>query len=83
MPVEEDKPEFPAKQEILLSQKRAIDTNYGYNAIFIAIKEYVIWNNMAKDIKVFVKSCLHCVSSASGEKVARPLGTQVHATKPS
>jgi transposase InsO family protein len=41
--------------------------NRAYEATFGAIKEYVAWTTMAKDVKVFVP---------------RPLGTQLHATKP-
>jgi hypothetical protein len=37
---------------------------------------------MAKDVKVFVQNCLHCVATIPGDKVTRPLGTQLHATKP-
>jgi hypothetical protein len=37
---------------------------------------------MAKDVKVFVQNCLNCVATIPGEKVRRPLGTQLHATKP-
>jgi transposase InsO family protein len=37
---------------------------------------------MAKDVKVFVQNCLHCVATIPGDKVPRPLGTQLHATKP-
>jgi hypothetical protein len=49
-----------------------------------AIKEflYVAWTTMAKDVKVFVQNCLHCVATIPGGKVQRPLGTQLHATKP-
>jgi Integrase zinc binding domain len=47
-----------------------------------AIKEYVTWTTMAKDVKVFVQNCLHCVAALPGDKVPRPLGTQLHATKP-
>jgi hypothetical protein len=38
---------------------------------------------MAKDIKVFVQNCLHCVSNFPREKLPRILATQFHATKPS
>jgi hypothetical protein len=31
---------------------------------------------------VFVQNCLHCVATIPGDKVPRPLGTQLHATKP-
>jgi hypothetical protein len=37
---------------------------------------------MAKNVKVFVQICLHCVATVPGDKVPRPLGTQLHATKP-
>jgi hypothetical protein len=37
---------------------------------------------MAKDVKVFVQNCLHCVATVTGDKVPRLLGTQLHATKP-
>jgi hypothetical protein len=37
---------------------------------------------MAKDVKVFVQNCLHCVATSPGDKVPCPLDTQLHATKP-
>jgi hypothetical protein len=37
---------------------------------------------MAKDVKVFVQNCLHCVATIPRDKVPRPLGTHLHATKP-
>jgi hypothetical protein len=37
---------------------------------------------MAKDVKVFVQNCLNCVATIPGDKVPRPLGTQLHAIKP-
>jgi Integrase zinc binding domain len=54
-----------------------------YEATLGAIKEYVAWTTMAKDVKVFVKNCLHCVATIPEDKVLRLLGTQLHATKPS
>jgi RNase H-like domain found in reverse transcriptase/Integrase zinc binding domain len=53
-----------------------------YEATLGAIKEYVARKTMAKDVKVFVQNCLHCVATVPGDKVPRPLGTQLHATKP-
>jgi Integrase zinc binding domain len=53
-----------------------------YEATLGAIKEYVAWTTMAKDVKVFVQNCLHCAATIPGDKVPRPLGTQLHATKP-
>jgi Integrase core domain/Integrase zinc binding domain len=53
-----------------------------YEETLTAIKEYLAWTTMAKNVKVFVQNCLHCVATIPGDKVPRPLGTQLHATKP-
>jgi Integrase zinc binding domain len=53
-----------------------------YEATLEAIKEYVAWTTMAKDVKVFVQNCLHCVATTTGDKVPHPLGTHLHATNP-
>jgi Integrase core domain/Integrase zinc binding domain len=53
-----------------------------YEVTLGAIKEYVTWTTMAKDVKVFVQNCLHCVATIHGDKVPRPLGTQLHAITP-
>jgi Integrase core domain len=37
---------------------------------------------MAKDVKVFVQNCLHRVATIPGDKVPRPLGMPLIATKP-
>jgi hypothetical protein len=52
-----------------------------YEATLGAIKEYVARTTMAKDVKVFVQNCLHCVATIPGEKMPRLLGTQLHETK--
>jgi Integrase zinc binding domain len=46
------------------------------------LAQYFIWANMDDTIEKFVTSCLHCLSSAPGNKVPRPLGEAIHATKP-
>jgi Integrase zinc binding domain len=52
-----------------------------YEATLGAIKEYVAWTTIAKDVMVFVQNCLDWVTTIPGDKVPRPLGTQLHATK--
>jgi hypothetical protein len=52
-----------------------------YEATLGAIKEYVAWTTMAKNVKVFVQNSLHHVTTIPGDKVLRPLGTQVHECK--
>jgi hypothetical protein len=39
-------------------------------------------DNDGEGCQRFVQNCLHCVATITGEKVPRPLGTQLHATKP-
>jgi transposase InsO family protein len=51
-----------------------------YEETLGAIKEYVSWTTMAKDVKVFVPNCLHCDATIPGDKVPRPLGAQFNAT---
>jgi hypothetical protein len=37
---------------------------------------------MSKNVKIFARSCFHCIASAPGETTPRPLGEALHATKP-
>jgi hypothetical protein len=53
-----------------------------YEATLGVIKEFVAWTTMAKDDKVFVQNWLHCIATIPKDKVQRPLGKQLHATKP-
>jgi Integrase zinc binding domain len=53
-----------------------------YESTLCVIKEYVSWTTMAKGVKVFVKKCFQCVATIPGDKVPRPLGLKLHATKP-
>jgi Integrase zinc binding domain len=43
-----------------------------YEARLGAIKEYVAWTTMAKDVKVFVQNCLHCIRYNSWRQSAAP-----------
>jgi hypothetical protein len=53
-----------------------------YEATLGAIKEYVAWTTMAKDVKIFVQNRFHCAATTPGYKGPLLLGTQLHATKP-
>lgn len=37
---------------------------------------------MKGDIAAFVKSCIHCLVTRTGEVAPRPLGTQLHGQRP-
>jgi hypothetical protein len=47
-----------------------------------AIKEYVVWKTVTKDVKVFVQNCLQCITTIPGDKVPCSLGTRLHAINP-
>jgi transposase InsO family protein len=76
------------ERAVELQLRLCVETHYrsaghrAYEATLGAIKEYVAWTTMAKDVKIFVQNCLHCVATIPGDKVPRPLGTQLRATKP-
>jgi hypothetical protein len=53
-----------------------------YEATLGAVKEYVSWTTIAKDVKGFVQNCSHCVATIPGDKVLRSLSKQLHETKP-
>jgi hypothetical protein len=42
----------------------------------------VAWTTIKKDVRVFLQNRFHSVATIPGDKVPRPLGTQLHATKP-
>jgi hypothetical protein len=58
-----------------LCRERACEERLG------AVKDNVAWTMMANDVEVFVQNYLHCVATIPGDRVPRPLDTQLHATK--
>lgn len=47
-----------------------------------ALLEHFLWDGAREDVSSFCKSCLHCLLTASGEVVPRPMGHTLHAEKP-
>jgi Integrase zinc binding domain len=52
-----------------------------YEATLAAIKEYVAWTTMAKDVKVLCRTVRTVLQLYLKENVPRPLGMQKHATR--
>ena len=46
------------------------------------LRQQFFWSTMAEDVKTFIASCIHCLSTVGGEKIPRPFGPAVHGTKP-
>ena len=54
----------------------------GVMATLQRLQGYYCWFRMEVRVTEFVKKCLHCMDSKTGEKVPRPLGETVHGTRP-
>jgi hypothetical protein len=67
--------------KLLTSQTTIVVDKTITSTLFRAVEH--AWTKMAKDFKVFVQICLHCVATISEDKVPRPLATQLYVTKPS
>ena len=44
------------------------------------LREFCVWSGMETAVREFVKQCLHCADTRSGEVVPRSLGKTVHGT---
>ena len=64
---------------IAVSAHCGLGGHRGYTTTCKLIKDKMYWKNMEEDIKAFVQGCFVCLVSSSGDKVRRPLGTQLHA----
>ena len=54
----------------------------GVAATLVRLQEYCVWSGMEADVREFVRQCLHCADTRSGDVVPRPLGETVHGTAP-
>ena len=54
----------------------------GVEATFTALAKSFQWTSLHEDVKDFCQQCIHCLSTSGGMRVPRPLGEQIHATKP-
>jgi len=52
----------------------------GTNGTESAIREVYHWTTLRDDVRDFVRSCIHCVSTTGGDKVPRPFGPAFHGT---
>ena len=54
----------------------------GVAATLVRLQEVCIWSGMEAQMPEFVRQCLYCADTRSGEVVPRPLGETVHGTTP-
>eukprot|EP00171_Calliarthron_tuberculosum_P001128 IDg1128t1 len=70
------------QMKILVSGHTGIGGHRGKRATESAIRENFFWKDMATDIDLFVRHCIHCVVSRTGETIPRPLGSALHGQYP-
>ena len=54
----------------------------GVAATLVRLQEFCVWSGMEVQMHEFVRQCLHCADTRSGDVVARPFGETVHGTAP-
>ena len=47
-----------------------------------ALKTHFVWDTVDRDVETFCESCIHCLATDSGERLPRPFGHSIHASKP-
>ena len=52
------------------------------SAKLVGLQEFCVWSGMEARMREFVRQCLHCADTHSGDVVPRPLGNTVHGTAP-
>ena len=54
----------------------------GVTATLVRSQEFCVWSGMEIQMCEFVRQCLYCADTRSGDVVPRPLGETVHGTAP-
>lgn len=67
---------------LLIAVHAGLGGHSGAATTLRGMRNFVRWTTMEEDIKAFVGSCIHCLSTTTGGKVPRPPAQTLHATKP-
>lgn len=54
----------------------------GSAATLKALSQLFFWTTLFADFKLFVSSCMHCLSTTGGASVPRLFGSTLHGTEP-
>lgn len=67
---------------LLVIAHTSASVHRGPSATISALESRFHWDTLEDDAKLFVSSCIHCLSTTGGEKVPRPFGPALFGTKP-
>lgn len=70
------------QMKIIVVSHCSLGGHRGHAATESIVREHFVWTNMGEDIAEFVRSCIHCIITRTGEIVPRPLGSAIHGTRP-
>ena len=56
--------------------------HYGITLTISTLSRRLFWLELAEDVGKLVANCLHCLPTQGGQRIPRPLGTQIHGQKP-
>ncbi len=70
------------KFRILIAAHAGHGGHRGKNVTMASVKAHFEWKDLKDDVDSFVGSCLHCLATAPGTTIPRPLGHALHAVKP-
>lgn len=70
------------RQRIMIVSHQVFGGHRAVPATHVALSAHFTWDTLLDDLKVFISGCLHCVKSASGQIVPRPMGSQLRGTRP-
>lgn len=73
---------YDLKLKIMVASHCGQMGHRGRDATESALRENFVWTGMTDDMQEFIKNCIHCITTRTGEIVPRPLGTQIHGEKP-
>jgi len=69
------------QQHLLVVAYAHLSGHRGRETTLSFLQAWCLWSSMIDDVAEFVRSCLHCLA-VSSRTVPRPLGEQLHATRP-
>ena len=70
------------QMQILVAGHCGLKGHRGIDATWHSIMKEFVWSGIRKDVEIFVRKCLHCISSRAGDKIPRPLASTAHASRP-
>lgn len=70
------------KLRLIIAAHTGIGGHRGVKVTEASIKSHFFWSKMDDDITKFITSCIHCLSTRTGEIIPRPLGHALHAVEP-